>query len=113
VTTSLVSITIDSEGKLRMGNKGADRGGLSGTRSSSSSANVDIRLGGVCPPGDRIGELPVVISESIENREMGLGLPKLSRLNRSGRGGVGLTAAAGARVVGTEFDVTGTGGSVN
>jgi hypothetical protein len=113
VTTSLVSITIDSEGKLRMGNKGADRGGLSWARSSSSSANVDIRLGGVCPPGDRIGELPVVISESIENLDIGLGFPKLSRLNRSGRGGVGLTAAAGAKVVGTEFDVTGTGGSVN
>jgi hypothetical protein len=47
VTTSLVSIIIDSEGRFRTGNNGADLGGLSGARSSSSSANVDIRLGGV------------------------------------------------------------------
>lgn len=113
VTTSLVSIIIESEGRLRTGSNGANLGGLSGALSSSSSGNVDIRLGGVCPPGDRIGEFPVVISESIENRDIGLGFPKESRLNRSGLGGVGLTAAAGARVVGTEFEDTGTGGSVN
>ena len=46
MTPSLVSIMIESDGKLRTGNKGAKRGGLSGARSSSSSANVDIRLGG-------------------------------------------------------------------
>lgn len=110
--TSFVSIIIESEGKLRTGSRGASLGGLSGAR-SSSSANVDIRLGGVCPPEDRMGELPVVMSESMENREIARGFPKLSRLNRSGRGGVGFTAAAGASVVGTEFDDDGTGLSVN
>jgi len=114
-----VSIIIDSEGRLRTGSNGASRGGLSGARSSSSSGKVDIRLGGVFVPGDRMGEFPVVTSESIENREMGLGFPKLSRLNRSGRGGVGFTAAAGASVVGPELDPDpdpdpeGTGLSVN
>ena len=39
---------------------------------------------------------PVVISESAEKREMALGLPKLSRENRSGRGGVGLGGGVGA-----------------
>jgi len=113
VTTSLVSIDMDSDGKLSTGKRGASLGGLSEPRSSSSSGNVDIRLGGVFAPGDRIGEFPVVTSESIEKRDIGLGFPKLSRLNRSGRGGVGLTAAAGARVVGPELDEVGTGLSVN
>jgi hypothetical protein len=114
VTTSPVSIIIDSDGKLRTGSRGANLGGLFGGR-SSSSGKVDIRLGGVLDPGDRIGELPAVTSESIENRDIGLGFPKLSRLNRSGRGGVGFTAAAGARVVGPEFEFEedGTGLSVN
>jgi hypothetical protein len=115
VATSLVSgIVIDSVGRLSTGKDGANLGGLlSGRSSASSSGKVDIRLGG--EPGDRTGELVVVISESMENREMGRGLPKLSRLNRSGRGGVGLTGCAGARVAGTTEDeeVDGTGLSVS
>lgn len=76
---------------------------------------MDIRLGGVVELGERIGE-PVVMSESTEKRDTGLGFPKLSRLNRSGRGGVGLTDGAGANMVGIDVDkdvLGGTGLSVN
>jgi hypothetical protein len=76
--------------------------GSGSSDSSSSSGNVPIVRGGVAVVvvGERTGE-PFVISESTENRDTGRGFPKLSRLNRSGRGGVGLdTLGAGARMVG-------------
>jgi hypothetical protein len=108
------SIDSESEGRLRTGSEGANLvGGLAAVGSSSSSSSkVDIRLGGVVELGDRIGE-PLVMSESTEKRDTGLGFPKLSRLNRSGRGGVGLTFGAGAKIVGTDVEVDGTGLSIN
>lgn len=98
---------MDSDGRLRTGSEGArlepdaiaDRTSGEASSSASSSARVDIRLGGVRLGGDRIGE-PFVTSESAENRDVGRGLPKLSRLNRSGLGGVGLTTGGGASAVG-------------
>lgn len=125
VVRSVVSgMEIDSDGRLRTGKEGArlDPEATAGrssatTSSASSSGRVDIRLGGVRFGGERIGE-PLVMSESAENRDTGRGLPKLSRLKRSGRGGVGLTVGGGARTgtgmgMGEGEEVEETGPSVN
>jgi hypothetical protein len=40
-----------------------------------------------------------VMSESTENLDIGLGLPKLSLLNLSGRGGVGRSMDGGAVLI--------------
>ena len=73
-------------GRLKVGRVGA---GWSGT------AEDDAR-GGVSRV--RIGE-PLVISESTEKRDTGRGSPKLSRLALSGRGGIRLGPAAGAKLI--------------
>ena len=55
---------------------------LGGGSDSSTSRTASIDVGGDLIESDLAGEL-FVTSESIENREMGLGAPKLSLLSRS------------------------------
>jgi len=75
-----------ADGKLRVGRDGGARSVVSGCDSSS--------LVGLRVEGDRT-EDPLVMSESAEKREIGRGLPKLSRLKRSGCGGVGFGGGGG------------------
>jgi len=54
-----------------------------GTLAVIFGGNAPTSFNEICEGGDRTGE-PLVNSESAEKCETGRGLPKLSRLNRSG-----------------------------
>ena len=68
------------------------------------SGDIWTSFGELCEVVDRIGD-PLVRSESAEKREMGRGLPTLSRLNRSGWGGVCFGGGGGAVGFRVEVDV--------